>query len=52
MMRTLLGVVVSLAAFAAPVSGEVLHSVKSGDWTDATVWNAGRLPAGGDVITI
>ena len=52
MMRNLLGVVVSLAAFAAPVSGAALHRVKSGNWSDPTVWNAGHVPVAGDAVTI
>jgi len=30
----------------------VLTSVKSGRWSDPTVWNAGRLPAAGDQVVI
>lgn len=52
MMRIFLWVVVSFAAFAAPVRGAALNSVKSGSWSDATVWNAGRAPASGDAVTI
>ncbi|WP_224364523.1 DUF4082 domain-containing protein [Hyalangium versicolor] len=52
MARTLLCLVVSLAALEASAAGEALSSIRSGNWSDATVWNAGHVPATGDTVTI
>lgn len=52
MVRTLLCLVVSLATFEASAAGEALSSIRSGNWSDATIWNAGHVPAAGDTATI
>jgi hypothetical protein len=52
MMRRVVWMVVSLAALAAPAMSADLRSVKSGSWSDTTIWNAGRVPLAGDAVTI
>jgi hypothetical protein len=52
MMRTVVWILVSLAALATPVRAAELRSVKSGTWSDPTVWNAGHVPVSGDTATI
>jgi len=35
-----------------PVSGATLSSVKSGNWSDATLWSPAHVPVAGDIVTI
>src|SRR5690349_5029953 len=51
-MVRILWAVVCFLALALPASGATLTSVKSGNWSDPTLWSAARIPLAGDVVTI
>jgi hypothetical protein len=51
-MVRILRAVVCVLALALPASGATLTSVKSGNWSDPTLWSAARIPIAGDVVTI
>jgi hypothetical protein len=41
-----------LSGSQAPLAGGTFVSIKSGNWSDPTLWNAGVVPDGGDNATI
>ncbi|HEV8339795.1 MAG TPA: G8 domain-containing protein [bacterium] len=48
----------SLLALALPPSGQIVHAgvtvtaLRTGNWSDATLWTGGRAPAAGDTVVI